>query len=207
MFMEIWLMYFQVNYQKWNLPINLNNGQVKLSQNGLFVVLETDFGLTVQYDWSEYLAVTVPSGFAGSACGLCGNFNNKKEDDLMTPSGSVAGSVAALGKSWRVPVATDTHCQDECVGQCGNCSLSEVQKLEKLFYCEALVADLPEIIGCQPEIDSTIFQNNCMFDLCRTSVSTYQCNTLQGFADICQRSGAKVPNWRTSTQCREWPKV
>ncbi|KAI3358666.1 hypothetical protein L3Q82_015078, partial [Scortum barcoo] len=193
----------RVNYQQWNLPINLNNGQVKLSQKGLFVVLETDFGLTVLYDWNEYLAITVPGGFAGSVCGMCGNFNNKNEDDLTTPSGSVASSVAALGNSWRVPgVTDDAHCQDECVGECGNCPLSVVQKLENLIFCEALVQNFVELLGCQPAIDISVFQNSCMIDLCRgEEVNTYLCNTLQGFADICQRAGAKPSNWRTSTQC------
>lgn len=193
----------RVNYQQWNLPINLNNGQVKLSQTGLFVIMETDFGLKVQYDWNEYLAVTVPGSFADSVCGLCGNFNNKKEDDLTTPSGSVASSVAVLGKSWRVPGAADeAHCQDECVGQCGNCPLSEVQKLENQIFCSALLQDVVEYAGCQPQIDSSVFQSNCMLDLCQgEAVNTYLCNTIQGFADICQRSGVQVPKWRTSTQC------
>lgn len=194
-----------MNYQKWNLPINLNNGQVKLFQKGLFVVMETDFGLTVQYDWNGYLAITVPSSFAGSVCGLCGNFNNKKEDDLTLPSGSVASSVAALGKSWRVPgAADDAYCRDECVGQCESCPLSEVQKLEKQIFCSALIQNFVELLGCQPAIDAQVFQKSCMLDLCRGEVvETFLCNTLQGFADICQRSGVKFPNWRTSTECRE----
>ncbi|XP_044028582.1 IgGFc-binding protein-like [Siniperca chuatsi] len=193
----------RVNYQQWTLPINLNNGQVKLSQKGVFVVMETDFGLSVQYDWNEYLAVTVPGSFAGSVCGLCGNFNSKKEDDLTTPSGSVASSVAALGESWKAAGAADeAYCHDECVGHCENCPLSEVQKLEKQIFCSALLQDIVELVGCQPEIDSSVFQSNCMLDLCRgEAVNTYLCNTLQGFADICQRSGVKVPNWRTSTKC------
>ncbi|XP_051246393.1 IgGFc-binding protein-like [Dicentrarchus labrax] len=193
----------RVNYQQWNLPINLNNGQVKLFQKGLYVVIETDFGLTVQYDWNEYLFIQVPGSFAGSVCGLCGNFNNKKEDDLTTPSGSVASSVAALGESWRVPGTTDdAFCQDECVGQCESCPLSEVQKLEKQIFCGALIQNFAELLGCQPVIDAGVFQSNCMFDLCRgEAVNTYLCNSLQGFADICQRTGVKVPSWRTSTQC------
>lgn len=195
-----------MNYQRWNLPISLKNGTLKIFQKGLFVVVETDFGLIVQYDWNEYLSVTVPGGFAGSLCGLCGNFNNKKEDDLTTPSGSVASSVAVLGESWRVPSATDdAHCKDECGGQCENCPLSEVQKLEKLIFCNALIQDIPQYIGCQPNIDPTVFQSNCMLDLCRgEDVNTYLCNTLQGYAEICQMSGFKVPNWRTPTQCREY---
>nr|XP_046274005.1 IgGFc-binding protein-like [Scatophagus argus] len=194
----------RVNYQKWNLPINLNNGQVKLFQEGLFVVIETDFGLNVQYDWNQYVVITVPGSFAGSVCGLCGNFNNQGEDDLTTPSGSVASSVAALGESWRVPGATDdAYCQDECAGQCESCPLSEVQKIEKEIFCGALLQNFAELLGCQPQIDANIFQSNCVLDLCRgEAVNTYLCDSLQGFADICHRSGVNDPNnWRISTEC------
>ncbi|KAL7381442.1 hypothetical protein ABVT39_005557 [Epinephelus coioides] len=192
----------RVNYQQWNLPINLNNGQVKLFQKGLYVVMETDFGLAVQYDWNEYLSVTVPGSFAGSMCGLCGNFNSKKDDDLTTPSGSVASSVAALGQSWRVP-GSHTHCQDGCGVPCQHCTLSLEKKLEKQIFCSALIKNFVELLGCQPVINSNIFESNCMLDLCRgETVNTYLCSTLQGYADICRRSGAKPgANWRTSTQC------
>ncbi|KAK2830490.1 hypothetical protein Q5P01_018421 [Channa striata] len=193
----------QVNYQEWALPVTLNNGTVKLFQRGLFVVVETDFGLTIQYDWNEYLAITVPGSFAGSVCGLCGNFNGEKEDDLTTPTGSVASSLAALGESWRVPGLKDSaSCRDECGGQCENCSLSLVQEIEHQSFCAALAEDIAEYTGCQLNIDSTVFKANCMLDLCRgEDMNTYLCNTLQGFADICQRSGVNVPNWRSSTQC------
>lgn len=194
-----------MNYQQWNLPIDLNDGRVKLFLKGLLVIIETDFGLVVQYNWNQYLYVTVPGRFAGSVCGLCGNFNNKKDDDLRTPSGSVAISAAALEDSWRVPSATDDACyQDECLGQCENCPLSEVQKLENQLFCGALTQNFTELLGCQPEIDTNVFQSNCMLALCRgQAVNTYLCNSLQGFTNICQRSGVKVPDWRTSTLCRE----
>ncbi|XP_070702064.1 IgGFc-binding protein-like [Pempheris klunzingeri] len=192
----------QVNYQRWTLPINLNNGQVKLFQRGLYVIVETDFGLTVKYDWNQYLVITVPSSYAANMCGLCGNFNNKKEDDLTMPSGSMAGSVAALGKSWRVlGAADDAFCHNGCVGQCENCPVSEVQKLEKQIFCSALIKNFAELLGCQPQIDGDVFQSSCMLTLCAgETVETYLTNTLQGFADICQRSGVKVPDWRTPTK-------
>ncbi|XP_023265555.1 IgGFc-binding protein-like [Seriola lalandi dorsalis] len=200
----------RVNYQQWTLPMNLNNGKVKLFQRGLFIIVETDFGLTVQYDWNEYLAITVPASFAGSVCGLCGNFNGKKEDDATTASGSVTSGVAALGESWRVHGATDdAYCKDECGGQCKKCPLSQVEKLEKQIFCRALIQDIVRLVGCKPDIDSNSFQSNCMLDLCwGEAVNTYLCNTLQGYADLCRRSGVQVPNWRKSTQssapkCRE----
>lgn len=194
-----------MNYQQWALPMNLNNGKVKLYQRGLFVIVETDFGLTVQYDWNEYLAVTVPDSFSGSVCGLCGNFNGKKEDDLMTASGSVTSNVGAMGKSWRVPsAADDAYCRDECGGQCEKCPLSQVEILEKQIFCKALIQNIIELAGCQPDLNSTVIQSNCMLDLCwGETVNAYLHNTVQGFADICWRSGYQVPDWRTASQSCE----
>ncbi|KAI4817690.1 hypothetical protein KUCAC02_011073 [Chaenocephalus aceratus] len=192
----------RVNYHKWLLPLNLNNGQVKLSLKGLYVVMETDFGLIVQYDWDQYLVVTLPGSFSGSVCGLCGNFNNKKEDDLTTPSGSEASSMSELGQSWMVP-GTDANCQNGCGDDCASCPLGYVQKLEKHIFCSALIQNYQELLGCLPDIDSNLLRSNCMLDLCRgETVNTYLCTTLQGFADVCQRAGAKVgSSWRTPTQC------
>ncbi|XP_029023842.1 IgGFc-binding protein-like [Betta splendens] len=187
----------RVNYQDWALPINLNNGLVTLYQRGLFVVVETDFGLTVKYDWNQFLAIMVPGSFSGSVCGLCGNFNNKAADDLT-------GSVEALGASWRVPsAADDAFCRDGCGGQCADCPLSEVQQLEYLILCKTIPQDIPQYAGCQPGgINATLIQNNCMLDLCSgENENTYLCNTLQGYAELCQMSGSKGSNWRTATQC------
>merc|ERR1712168_912353 len=104
-----------MDYTLWNLPINLDNGKVRLFQSGLSVIMETELGLTVQYDWEQHLVINLPGSFAGKVCGLCGNFNGKAEDDMTTPSGSVASSTVAFGKSWRVPhVAEDAHCSDDC---------------------------------------------------------------------------------------------
>lgn len=204
------LIYFQVNYQPWNLPISLNNGQVKLSQVGLYVVIDTDFGLSVLYDWNRYLAVTLPDSFAGSVGGLCGNFNNQNDDDLTSPDGTVVSGPAALAESWRVSgVSDDAYCQDECAGAClQDCPLSVAEELEKRLYCNAIVQDFDQLIGCQPDISNDDFVSNCLTDLCRgESVDTYLCNAAQSFADMCQKSGAKVPDWRMSTQCCEWGKV
>lgn len=35
---EIWMINFQINYQQYALPMNLNNGKVKLYQKGLFLL-------------------------------------------------------------------------------------------------------------------------------------------------------------------------
>ncbi|XP_047461425.1 IgGFc-binding protein-like [Mugil cephalus] len=192
----------QVNYQRWNLPITLNDGKLKLFQQGLLVVMETDFGLAVKYDWKRYTAVTVPDSLAGSMCGLCGNFNSKKEDDLITASDSVASSVTELAQSWNVPCANEGYCRDVCDAKCEKCVLPEVKTLENQIFCRTLFIDLAAYVGCQPDVDPDVFHSNCMLDICNGEpIYTYLCSTLQGYSDICQGTGTKVPDWRSPTRC------
>ncbi|XP_031442533.1 IgGFc-binding protein-like [Clupea harengus] len=79
----------RVNYEVWSLPVTLKRpqGQLNLVQSGLSVILWTDFGLTVQYDWEEYVKITVPSSFMGKVCGMCGNFDGQKDNDLIKQGG------------------------------------------------------------------------------------------------------------------------
>ncbi|KAL0962571.1 hypothetical protein UPYG_G00341890 [Umbra pygmaea] len=196
----------RVNNQLWTLPITLENGKIQLYQSGFSVVLETDFGVTVQYNWMKYLVVTVPGSFAGKLCGMCGNFNSKQDDDLTTPSGSLARNVVALGMSWRVPdEAGDAYCRDQCNGQCETCKSDIVHRIERDLFCKFVkhVSKGP-FKDCGAAIEPNIIYENCLYDLCKGSgMKTYLCDTLQIYTDICQRAGVHVYNWRRISHCPE----
>ena len=49
-------------------------GRVNVRSSGSFILLYTDFGLQVRYDWKHLVEVTVPSSYAGRLCGMCGEF-------------------------------------------------------------------------------------------------------------------------------------
>lgn len=196
-----------MDHTLWNLPINLDNGKVKLSPSGLSVLVETDFGLTVQYDWKQYLVITVPSSFSGKVCGLCGNFNNKKEDDLVTPTGSQAKNVVALGKSWKVHgEPDDAQCQDHFNGQSDNCDNDNFfDTLTDKMFCGLLtrIMDGP-LSDCHAVIHPKIFREMCLYDVCMgEGMKSFLCNTLQVYADTCQRAGIKIYDWRTLAGCCE----
>ncbi|CAL8298008.1 unnamed protein product [Lota lota] len=194
----------RMNYTLWNLPIYLDNGKVKLSQSGMSVVLETDFGLVVQYDWEQHLVISVSGDFAGKVCGLCGNFNSKQDDDLFTPSGELANSQQALGKSWRVPgMAEDAYCHDECVGQCENCKGGLFESLTDQLFCGLLshVMDGP-LSECSAVIEPKVYHENCLYDVCMGEGKwNFFCNTLQVYSDACQRAGVKIHDWRNIAHC------
>ncbi|XP_018540526.2 IgGFc-binding protein [Lates calcarifer] len=195
----------RMDYTLWNLPINLGNGKVKLSQSGLSVIVETDFGLTVQYDWKDYLLITVPGSFSGKVCGMCGNFNRKKDDDMVTPTGSLASSAVALGKSWRVPdLPEDAQCRDECEGQCQTCETpSFFGSISQKIFCSLLtsIMDGP-LSDCNAVIESKVFHEMCSYDVCMgKGMKNFLCDTLQVYADACQRAGIKIYDWRHLAHC------
>ncbi|XP_026999588.2 IgGFc-binding protein [Tachysurus fulvidraco] len=189
----------------WYLPISLDNGRITLQQSGLSVIINTDFGLSVQYDWDQYMVVNIPGSFMGRMCGMCGNFNGKKEDDLTIPSGSVAGSIPQLGKSWRVPgLPGDAYCSDDCVGQCESCQgESWFERLAAKAFCHltTMLTDGP-FRDCNSVIDSNIFYENCLFDYCMgKGYKNFLCKTAEIYTDACQRAGVHVYNWRHLIGC------
>ncbi|XP_035385371.1 IgGFc-binding protein-like [Electrophorus electricus] len=197
----------RISNSLWYLPISLANGRATLWQSGLSLVMETDFGLLVQYDWEQYLLVKVPASFMGKMCGMCGNFNGKKDDDLTTPSGSLATSIPALGKSWRVPgLPGEAYCTDDCTGQCNVCNgESWIERLEAESFCQlvTLLTDGP-LRDCKSLIDPKVFYENCLFDYCMgKGYKKFLCKTAQIYTDACQRAGIHVHDWRNLIGCPE----
>ncbi|XP_053087229.1 IgGFc-binding protein-like [Pangasianodon hypophthalmus] len=195
----------KINDSFWNFPISLDNGRVKLKASSLSVTMKTDFGLTVQYDWDQYLVVSVPESFKGKMCGMCGNFNGKKEDDLTTPSGSVVSSVPELGKSWRVSGSPgENFCHDECPGQCQSCeSASWFTRMNAKLSCSivTLLTKGP-LKNCKSVIEPNVFYENCLYDYCTgKDVSNFLCQTAEIYTDACRQAGIHVHNWRGLLGC------
>ncbi|MEE6482037.1 hypothetical protein FKM82_013123 [Ascaphus truei] len=111
--------FVRVDNQRQRLPINLNNGQVRLYQSGAFLIIESDFTLKVYYDWNSILKITLSSSFFESVCGMCGNYNGNPADDMATPTGTQAPNLADFGKSWKVDDG-DRFCWHNCNGECKN---------------------------------------------------------------------------------------
>ncbi|MBN3317980.1 FCGBP protein, partial [Atractosteus spatula] len=194
----------RVNYRIGYVPMILDNGKVTISQSGRSVTINTDFGLTVQYDWEHYLVVTVPGSLAGKLCGLCGNFNGRQDDDFATPSGSQAPDAVALGRSWRASgAAGDGLCWDDCNGQCRRCEHSFIKRWEGELFCGLLtsIVDGPFRL-CHSVIDPKIYLDNCVFDVCMADgYHHYLCRMLEVYTEVCQRAGIVVYDWRTLAKC------
>uniref|UniRef100_A0A3B3TRJ8 Fc gamma binding protein n=1 Tax=Poecilia latipinna TaxID=48699 RepID=A0A3B3TRJ8_9TELE len=187
----------------WSLPIVLNNGKLNLFQCGRSAVIETDFGLSVRYDWDHNLVVNLSSSFAGKTCGLCGNFNGSPADDFTTPSGAQAGGAVAFGSSWKVPgLEPDPKCLDDCIGGCDTCSSSLLKKYGSDSYCGLIEKQNGPFSKCHPVIDPQAYLENCKFDLCMGGgLRQLLCKALEAYTEACQDAGIQVEDWRKMAKC------
>lgn len=171
------------------------------------MVIETNFGLNVRYDWEHNLVVTLSDTYSGKTCGLCGNFNGKPGDDFATPSGSQADGAVAFGSSWKVPGLVDgALCTDDCVGGCQSCEQSLMKRWEGELFCGIITLVLNGPFSkCHSVIDPQAYFENCKYDVCMGGgLRHYLCKALEAYTDACQNAGIEVHDWRKIAKCRKY---
>ncbi|XP_022091554.1 IgGFc-binding protein-like [Acanthaster planci] len=70
-------MEFEVNGEEQHYPFNQTG--IHINQYGWIVRVTTDLGLTVSWNGRDLVDVTLPSDFAQSTCGICGDITNPME--------------------------------------------------------------------------------------------------------------------------------
>lgn len=194
------------------LSVRKLNNALRVDINGRYVTIETDFGLIVSYDTDHSVEIRVPTDFFNKTCGMCGNFNNRQQDDNMMPNGQQAKNSNELGNSWQVPNAeydppnckgppdTDTDTEP--------CPSDLKNRYESEDYCGQLTSSQGPLAACHSAINPNSFFESCIFDLCELNGSHEAlCSALEAYADACQRVGLLLPDWRNATSCSEYPLI
>uniref|UniRef100_A0AAY4C1A6 VWFD domain-containing protein n=1 Tax=Denticeps clupeoides TaxID=299321 RepID=A0AAY4C1A6_9TELE len=197
-----------VNGAMTNLPLNLNNGQIKVFQDGTNDVILTDFGLKVTYDLVYHVTITVPSNYYGKTCGLCGNFNGKKGDEFQLPDGKTTKDLNAFGAAWKVSVP-GVVCDNGCSGDvCPKCDPSKQPTIES--DCSIITNPNGPFAACQSIIDPAPYFRDCVYDVCivgSTGNTKMLCHSIAAYMIDCQNVGVQVQNWRSANFCRKYSKA
>ncbi|XP_016141424.1 alpha-tectorin [Sinocyclocheilus grahami] len=215
-----------VNKERLYLPIKLGPGKVNIYSLGLQLLVETDFGLKVAFDWNTLLLLTLPRSLFNATCGLCQGM----------PITGPALSVTEWGMAW---AERDTFCQVGCGDSCPRCGLAErglaaevpaqvtdavgnidmdngnpgnrFHLAEGLYvYVEpeavrlcGLIIDRGGVFArCHSKVAPAYFYQSCLQDTCVDQGARETiCNWLQIYASTCQAQGVSVIGWRSSTPC------
>lgn len=63
--------------------------------------------LQLLWNGDNYVEVSASPSLRGSLCGLCGNFNDKLDDEYTTKQGIIVEDVNEFGSSWKVHLFAD----------------------------------------------------------------------------------------------------
>ncbi|KAJ8289757.1 hypothetical protein GJAV_G00004990 [Gymnothorax javanicus] len=189
----------KVNGVLWNLPALL--GQLSVVQLGLRMQVETDAGVIVAYDLQNFVQLTVPRGYAGRLCGLCGDFDGNPANDPRIRNGNITSNITAFSASWKVS-GLDANCTDGCGDQCPVCNRTKAARYRSGESCGLLSASTGPFQECLPVVDPQPHLENCVYDMCISHGDEEKyCGNLQAYTLACQSAGARVQTWRNITSC------
>ncbi|KAK2910365.1 hypothetical protein Q8A73_008080 [Channa argus] len=189
-----------VNDELLNLPLSLDNGRLRVNQEGRNIIVRTDFGLIVLYDTVYYVEVIVPSTYQNKMCGLCGNYNNNGGDDFILPDGKQTNTVDDFGKAWVVDLPG--YVCGGCGGQCPVCDQAKATLYGKPESCGIISAPNGPFKACHSKIDPAVYVSHCVFDVCAVDGNKDTlCNSVQAYALACQSAGVQIQPWRSGSFC------
>lgn len=193
---------------KVGLPFNARNMTVTYSSP--FLSLKTNFGLLVRYDGTHIVRVTIPSSFMDKVIGMCGDYDNNTENDLVTRDGQSMDGVenghSKIGDSYVVPDPENTDnstCETVDIHPIPTCN----PDLEQFYNdtCSQLLDTNGPLKDCIAVVGLPVSQeyyDTCMFDACATSAYRSICRTFDAFLQLCP--SIVIPKITRKLGCSSW---
>ncbi|NXB69198.1 ZAN protein, partial [Struthidea cinerea] len=130
---------------------------------------------------------------------MCGNFNNRRDDEYMMPNGQQAADSNELGESWQVP-DSDPSCGVPLPSP--PCSAEEEKLYRSDQFCGILTTRPSAFERCHGVINPQDYFDTCLYDLCALNGGQeFLCAALEAYADACQAAGVTLLPWRNATFC------
>ncbi|KAG2462999.1 MUC5B protein, partial [Polypterus senegalus] len=162
-----------------------------------YLIIQTSFGLQLKIQLIPIMQVYIKldQSYKQQTCGLCGNFNNKQEDDFTTMSGVEEGSVSSFSNTWK----TMAGCPQVPNFYDNPCSLSVENERYAKYWCSFLTNSVGPFAECHSVINPAPYKANCMYDTCNNEKSEESmCAAISSYVQACAAIGIELIGWRTT---------
>ncbi|XP_027622483.1 mucin-2 [Tupaia chinensis] len=168
---------------------------------GQYLVVEASTGIIVIWDKKTTIFIKLAPSYKGTVCGLCGNFDDRSNNDFTTRDHMVVSSELDFGNSWKeASTCPDVSIIPEpCVKNPHRHSWAEKQ-------CSILKSSVFSV--CHSKVDPKPFYEACVHDSCSCDSGgdcECFCSAVASYAQECTKEGACV-FWRTPDLCRCYPR-
>ncbi|KAL9853940.1 otogelin-like protein [Geothlypis trichas] len=160
-----------------------------------YILVKTTFGFSLAWDGNSGIYIKLTEDHKGKPCGLCGNFNGNKYDDLILQNtGVYTEDIAEFANSWAVQASDDIACVPTASDFSSPCS-ANAESTEDIFFKCQIFLQFP-FLSCHESIDPYSYISSCMNDLCRVDDDETYCRAVTEYARACSHAGSPVRDWR-----------
>ncbi|XP_054044370.1 otogelin-like protein [Rissa tridactyla] len=160
-----------------------------------YILVKTTFGFSLAWDGNSGIYIKLTEDHKGKPCGLCGNFNGNKYDDLILKNiGEYTEDIAEFANSWAVQTSNDIDCVPTASDFSSPCS-ANAELTEDIFFKCQIFLQFP-FLSCHESIDPYSYISSCMNDLCRVDDDETYCRAVTEYARACSHAGSPVRDWR-----------
>ncbi|KAL8169992.1 UNVERIFIED_CONTAM: Mucin-2 [Gekko kuhli] len=163
---------------------------------GLYLVVEASNGVMLIWDKKTTMFVKLTPNYKGKVCGLCGNFDDKANNDFTTRSQVQANNALDFGNSWK----RDSKCPD-VDADIEPCDQKPHRKSWAEKECSLIKSEVFAV--CHPKVDPNPFYEACVHDACACDSGgdcECFCTAVAAYAQECIKTEACV-FWRTPDIC------
>ncbi|XP_019370333.1 PREDICTED: otogelin-like protein [Gavialis gangeticus] len=192
---EIVILGHEVRKEGIRLTLPQTIGNVFFERLADYILVKTTFGFSLAWDGSSGIYMKLTEEHKGKPCGLCGNFNGNKSDDLIIQNiGHYTEDIAVFANSWSVQTLEDATCVPTASDFSSPCS-ADTEFSEAIFFKCQVLLQFP-FLSCHESIDPYSYISSCMNDLCRMDDDETYCRAVTEYARACSHAGYPVRDWR-----------